>query len=373
MIKMSAAASLLAAWSFMHGCTDEGQPDRLEPARIEARDIGKVDWRDDDCSGSGGLSVDWGDESSYDAVMAANMEKGLEIMDPLGFMLKLRNTSVTGRQSAVLWQGADNPIDAAVHNVIEFPYFIQEETVEIETPNPGSGEMNPWQTRNDNGKDPSYGDPPSSGACISGTSYPVNSCAGHIPWQEFHFSWLNYCPHCGGIGTLAWEGVPEQGGIYCTVCDVDACAVSGFGTTCVGGIGNAPPGSCTPACETRLTPCPSTLTETITTTPHQNPFLFDLEITYFKDGESMSTGHVVHVGFTGHSGGNIIGSVTPQLVPGMAGIFYFDLKEALDAADPGAHYYVKKIALTHTMSPEQLSNIESRRMGFGTLRVHDGS
>jgi len=386
-----AAALLFACSTFIPGCIDDVQQDPQELTWHEPLGVGTVEWRDDSCLSSSpygdgacdifcprpeGLSIDWGHGNNYYHVITANMDKALENMDSLGSMLRLQNESTTDKQSAILWQDADDPVDAAVFKMIEFPYFIKEETVMTETPDPGSNpETNPWQTRNDNNKNPSYGNPPSSGDCITGTSYPVNQCAGHIPWQEFHFSWLNYCPFCGGIGTLAWEGVPTQGGIYCTVCDVDACAVSGFGTTCVGGIGNAPAGSCTPACETRLTPCPPAPAEPseTTTTPDINNFLGDMEVTYYKDGECSSASHVVHIEFTGHSGDNIIGRVTPQLELDVAKVFSFDLKAALDDADPGSHYYVKKIAMTHTMNPDQLSNTDSRRMWFGTLMMHDGT
>jgi hypothetical protein len=385
-MKTMRAAAMLAACAafFIPGCVDEGPQDRQAIVGHGHLGTGLVVPEDQACvssSGPGdgtcdvfcprpeGLRLDWGNENDYQLVETVHMGKALEDMDSLGSMLKLRNTDIVGQQTAVLWQDADDPVDAAVHPMLELPYFIKEETILTETPDPGGDpEINPWQTRNDNDKDPSYGDPPSSGECISGTSYPVNQCAGRIPWQAFHFSWLNYCPYCGGIGTLAWEGVPTEGGIYCTICDVDADAVSGFGTTCVGGIGNAPAGSCTPACETRLTPCPAGPSE-ITTTPHLSYFLGDIEITYFKDGEDCSVSHVASIGFTGHTGENIVGLIIPHLVLGTAQMFSFDLKSALDAADPGSHYYVKKIAITHTLSADQLLNIESRRMGFGTLTM----
>jgi hypothetical protein len=126
-----------------------------------------------------------------------------------------------------------------------------------------SGEgLNPYQTSNPHGYTPDTGDPPATGSCLTGEAYPVNQCAGEIPWKIFPFSWLNYCPFCKRAGTLVMDAslsTTHEGGIYCSVCDVDACPVSGFGTTVmIGGeeVGNAPTGSGTLACKTRLTPCP---------------------------------------------------------------------------------------------------------------------
>lgn len=129
----------------------------------------------------------------------------------------------------------------------------------------GSG-ANEWQTRNDYNKSPKKGNPPAGAGVISGEGwYPVNQCAGPIPWKSFPFSWVNYCPACGRAGTLKLEGKPTLGGIYCTSCDVDYDPVGGFGTSVmVGGreVGNAPTGTGTASCKLRLTPAGNTSNST---------------------------------------------------------------------------------------------------------------
>lgn len=112
--------------------------------------------------------------------------------------------------------------------------------------------MNEWQTRNDYGKNPKMGNPPANAGTISGSAYPVNQCAGKIPWKKFPFKWVNYCPACGAVNKLKFNG----SGIYCSVCDVDWDPVGGFGTSIyIGGreVGNAPAGTGKAACKTRLT------------------------------------------------------------------------------------------------------------------------
>ncbi len=124
--------------------------------------------------------------------------------------------------------------------------------------NTKSYSVNEWQARNDYNKNYSTGNPPADAPVISHSGwYPVNQCAGKIPWKSFPFAWLNYCPACGSVGTLKIEGKPTYGGIYCSKCDVDYDPVGGFGTSVyIGGreVGNAPTGSGVAACRLRLTP-----------------------------------------------------------------------------------------------------------------------
>ena len=116
----------------------------------------------------------------------------------------------------------------------------------------GTG-LNPYQTANPNGYSPIMGNPPATGSCITGSGPPANQCAGVFPYQNYDFSWLNWCPLCN-TPTMIFNGI----GMHCTLCTSDFDPVTGFDTGCINGVANAPTGSCTPECKVRLTPCPGT-------------------------------------------------------------------------------------------------------------------
>lgn len=103
---------------------------------------------------------------------------------------------------------------------------------------------------------PKMGSPPANASTISGKGYPASACV-KIPWEQFEFEWVNYCPACGKSGTLCSTLGPggQPGGMRCCEkkggCTADYCAVSGLSLECFDGRPNA--ASCKPGCGHRLT------------------------------------------------------------------------------------------------------------------------
>lgn len=95
---------------------------------------------------------------------------------------------------------------------------------------------------------------------VAGKAYMINGCAGNYDYDTVKHDWgpwLNWCPHCGAIGTLSVHAdQPGIIGIKCDDCDVDHSAFHGYGTSVyIGGVeyGNASGG--TPACKNQLIGC----------------------------------------------------------------------------------------------------------------------
>lgn len=108
---------------------------------------------------------------------------------------------------------------------------------------------------------PRMGNPPSNAGTISGRGYPASVCV-KIPWAQYNFTWVNYCPACGRSGTLCSTIQPggQPGGMRCCEskggCTADYCAVSGLSLECSDGNPNA--ARCNPGCGHRLTAAGST-------------------------------------------------------------------------------------------------------------------
>lgn len=127
--------------------------------------------------------------------------------------------------------------------------------------------MTPWQTAaSPNNSNPCFGSIPSDfHTYMSGSAYPGGACVPGIPYQQFAFSWMDFCPACGSILTLQlWNtnGIPDD--IKCSNCTTDYCPVTGFSKECAdsgggnactgGGIPNAASCDYGPGCGYRLTP-----------------------------------------------------------------------------------------------------------------------
>lgn len=104
----------------------------------------------------------------------------------------------------------------------------------------------------------------------------------------------------------------------------------------------------------------------------QSPFKGDVEITYYKAGQSSTINNVAHIYFTSNTGSNGIGSVDRLIEDGKFKTFSFDVKAALDIADPSSAYYVKKVAITHNMIKEDVDNASKMIIHLDNLRFHTG-
>lgn len=110
----------------------------------------------------------------------------------------------------------------------------------------------------------------------------------------------------------------------------------------------------------------------------ETPFLFDIQITFYKKGEPSTVNHIACIRFNSKTGTSPVATVSPQIEDGKWKKFSCDLKSALNADTnlKSDNYFIKKIEAIHNMVVDENADEEVEgihEVNLANLKLHNGN